>query len=50
VAFDPKEKKPYLMFLRRQDDGRYIPVSGHFDASFAIKELGESFPVFRSKQ
>jgi len=50
VAFDLKEKKSYLLFLRRQNDGRYIPVSGHYDASFAIKEVGESFWLFRSNR
>jgi len=28
VAFEPKEKKQYLIFVKREPDGRYVAVSG----------------------
>src|SRR2546421_411889 len=28
VAFDPKEKKRFLLFLKREWDGRYAPLTG----------------------
>lgn len=40
VAFQPKEGKSYLMFLKREPNGRYAAVSGQIDPDDAIKDLG----------
>ncbi|WP_020470537.1 hypothetical protein [Zavarzinella formosa] len=31
----------YLLFLRRQKDGRYEPVSGRYDPEFAVREVAK---------
>ena len=43
VRFDPKEKRRYLLFLKREADGRYASVTGQTDAAIGVKELG-SYP------
>jgi hypothetical protein len=40
VTFDPKKKVRYLMFLKLDKDGRFVPVTGQTDPGLAIKELG----------
>jgi hypothetical protein len=45
VAFDPAEKKTYLLFLKRDDDGRYSAVVGQTDPADAVKEVGRAAPV-----
>jgi hypothetical protein len=40
VSFDPKEKRRYLLFLKREADGRYTAVTGQTDPVFSIKDLG----------
>ncbi len=40
VAFDPNEKTRYLLFLKRESDGRYASVTGQTDPIFGIKDLG----------
>ena len=44
VAFEPKEKKRFLMFLQRDADGRYVAVSGQTDPKDAIKEIVGTYP------
>lgn len=45
VSFDPADEKPpfihrtYILFLRREADGRYAPIAGQTDPGLAIKEL-----------
>ena len=40
IAFDPAKKRPYLLFLIREVDGRYAPVVGQIDpAGSGISEL-----------
>lgn len=41
VSFAPGEgpQRTYILFLLRQDDGRYAPVVGQWDPGLAIKEL-----------
>ena len=39
VAFDTGEKKQYLLFLKRGEDGRYSAVVGQTDPADAVKEL-----------
>ena len=39
VTFDPKAKKQYLMFLKREPDGRYQALSGQTDPDLSIEPL-----------
>jgi len=40
VAFDPSKKRAFLIFLVREQDGRYAPASGQIDpAMFAVHAL-----------
>jgi hypothetical protein len=40
VTFDPKEKKSFLLFLKRESDGRYAPLTGQTDPDGGVKDLG----------
>jgi hypothetical protein len=40
VSFDPKARRRYLLFLKRQGDGRFVPVPGQTDAAVGVKDLG----------
>jgi len=42
ASFDAKEHTRYLLFLHREADGRYSPVSGQTDPAFfsAVKLEG----------
>jgi hypothetical protein len=40
VSFEPKEKRRYLLFLRREQDGRYVSLTGQTDPAGAVKDLG----------
>jgi len=40
VAFDPNEKKRFLLFLKRESDGRYASVTGQTDPDGGVKDLG----------
>ena len=42
VSFNPKEKKRYLLFLKRETDGRFTPLCGQTDPAGAVKDLGVS--------
>jgi hypothetical protein len=44
VAFDPNEKKQYLLFLSREDDGRYSAVVGQTDPAEAVREAAPPVP------
>jgi hypothetical protein len=39
VSFEPKDQKRYLMFLRKEGEGRYIAVSGQYDPVDSIQLL-----------
>lgn len=39
VSFDPKDRKQYLMFLKREPDGRYQALSGQTDPDLSIEPL-----------
>ena len=39
VAFDPGAKKQYLLFLKRDAEGRYSAVVGQTDPADAVREL-----------
>jgi hypothetical protein len=41
VAFDSKEKKRFLLFLKREPDGRYAPLTGQTDPDGSVKVLGD---------
>lgn len=40
VAFAPEAKRRYLLFLKREADGRFSPLAGQTDPAFAVKDLG----------
>ena len=40
VTFDPKEKKRFLLFLKRESDGRYAPLTGQTDPDGCVRDLG----------
>ena len=40
VTFDPKEKKRFLLFLKRESDGRYAPLTGQTDPDGSVRDLG----------
>ena len=40
IAFDPKEKKRFLLFLKRESDGRYAPLTGQTDPDGGVRDLG----------
>ena len=44
IAFDPKERKQYLMSLQKEADGRYAAVSGQIDPYASLKEFAERLP------
>jgi hypothetical protein len=40
ASFNPKQNTRFLLFLHRQSDGRYSPVSGQYDpAGFSIVKI-----------
>jgi hypothetical protein len=39
VSFDPAARKQYLMFLKREPDGRYQALSGQTDPDMSIEPL-----------
>ena len=42
VWFQPSKKERYLLFLKRSEDGLYVPVNGQTDPVFSIRSLGTS--------
>lgn len=40
VSFDPKARKQFLMFLKKESDGRYAAVYGQTDPNQSIMEIG----------
>src|SRR5438093_6735127 len=40
VTFDAKDKKRFLLFLKRESDGRYAPLTGQTDPDAGVKDLG----------
>ena len=40
VTFDPKEKKRFLLFLKRESDGRYAPLTGQTNPDGGVRDLG----------
>jgi hypothetical protein len=40
VTFDPKAQRRYLLFLKSEANGRFIPVTGQVDAAVGVKDLG----------
>ena len=43
ISFDLKGQRRYLLFLKREADGRFVPVTGQVDAAVGVKDLG-SYP------
>ena len=42
--FEPKDKKRYRLFLRREDDGRYAPVSEQWHPALSVQEVQGAQP------
>ena len=40
VTFDPREKKRFLLFLKREADGWYAPLTGQTDPDGGVRDLG----------
>ena len=40
ISFEPNEKKRYLLFLKRDPDGRFSSLTGQTDPIGAVKDLG----------
>jgi hypothetical protein len=47
VSFEPNSNKLYLMFLRKEADGRYVAVTGQEDPAYSVKQL-DDLPLFSS--
>ncbi|HWB08700.1 MAG TPA: hypothetical protein VG826_05735 [Pirellulales bacterium] len=43
VSFDPEKKRTYLLFLVREDDGRYAPTFGQVDPAVCGISVVERF-------
>ena len=39
VSFNPLKKRQYLMFLKCESDGRFVPFNGQHDPAFSIEPL-----------
>lgn len=39
VAFNPDDKKIYLMFLQQEEDGKFTPIAGQTDPDISIKRI-----------
>ena len=44
ISFNPKKQQRYLLFLRREADGRFVSVTGQVDAAVGVKDLGAGYP------
>ena len=40
VKFDVEARHKYLLFLKREAGGRYVPVTGQTDPAIGVKDLG----------
>jgi hypothetical protein len=40
AKFEVGSRKRYLMFLKREADGRYTIITGQTDSAIGVKELG----------
>ena len=40
IAFDPEKKKRFLLFLKQDSSGNYLPLSGQTDPCQSVKDLG----------
>lgn len=45
AGFEAGEKREYLLFLKREADGRYSAVVGQTDPADAVKEVSRPVPV-----
>ena len=41
LSFDTVKRKTFLMFLKKNKDGRYVPVNGQYDPDVSILVVGE---------
>lgn len=40
VQFDVKARHKYLLFLKREANGRYVSVTGQTEPAIGVKDLG----------
>ena len=40
IALDVKGRRRYLLFLKREADGRFVSATGQMDAAVGVKDLG----------
>jgi hypothetical protein len=40
ISFDLKGRRRYLLFLKREKDGRFTSATGQMDAAVGVKDLG----------
>jgi len=51
LAFPLKAKEPYIMFLKRQAEGKYSPTSGQTDSCFSVIMLSSgSIPQMKPRK
>lgn len=39
IDFREREKCQYLVFLKKDDVGNFVPATGHYDASISVKKI-----------
>ena len=39
IDFSDAKKYQYLVFLKKEDNGTFAPVTGHYDAALSVKKL-----------
>lgn len=44
VAFEPKDRLQYLVFLKKGSDGQYVAVTGQTDPMFSFEKLQQRAP------
>ena len=47
ISFRPAEGKKYLLFLKREADGRFASITGQSDPADGVKDLGQLPITFR---
>lgn len=51
LDFSDSGKHHYLVFLKKDSEGNYIPVTGHYDASLSIKKIvKDAFSPIKSNE
>ena len=48
ISFEPNSHKQYLMYLQKETDGRFVPVSGQEDPIYSVMQLKDDEMVWFS--